>query len=416
MIDGKKIYFYRIKKGLTQKAASEGICSVSYLSKIENNSITASPEILQLLCDRMDIEYSNVSEESINQMRKELFDWYQDIKYKSRESADQKYTCFKSSFSKVDDPEIVHLYQAMCARYYLYIEDLDAAEELLNELNEIKKTYSSQIKFYIFQFTGLLEYMQDRFKSSLDYYIKAYKLYPKLDLQEQELLYQLANLNARLGYFSQSLYYAKIALEEFNAEANYSRSLDCHIMLGISYSRLKDYSAAMYHYELAMNAAKANPSLKEIIPGIMHNMGHCYFQMGEYEKALTVLNECLVLKKGKHADITISLIAHTYLNKNEFKEALKWVKKGMKMIGDSAINVNYIRMKILQFRLENKARTEEAQHFLEKEALPFLEKTKDRLNLIEVYDELAAFYTDKFSYKQANYYFAKVNALYKENL
>lgn len=35
LIQGKKIRFYRIKKGMTQEKLCEGICSVSYLSKID---------------------------------------------------------------------------------------------------------------------------------------------------------------------------------------------------------------------------------------------------------------------------------------------------------------------------------------------------------------------------------------------
>ncbi len=43
---------------MTQEELSEGIVSLSYLSKIENQKTNASPEILQLLCDRLGIEIS----------------------------------------------------------------------------------------------------------------------------------------------------------------------------------------------------------------------------------------------------------------------------------------------------------------------------------------------------------------------
>ncbi|MDN4524630.1 helix-turn-helix domain-containing protein [Fictibacillus fluitans] len=416
MIDGKKVFFYRIKKGLTQKAACEGICSVSYLSKIENNSITPSPEILQLLCERLDIEYSYVSEEAIIALRKEIHIWYKDIKYRNEQVARQKFADFENRMKDMDDPGLVNLYEVMAARYYIYIDDMDKAKGLLDRLAEVKKLSTSEIEFYTLQFRGLYEFLYDNYRLSLDYYKKAYVLSRTLRIDDEELYYQLANLTMRLGYFSQSLFYGITALEAFNAEANYSRSIDCHIILGINYSRLKDFESARSHYSIALNASKFNPALNAMLPGILHNLGHSHFQAEQYDEALSVLRECLEKRKGSNTASTIALIAHTYFNLQKIKEAKQWLKKGFQAIDQSEITIHYIRLKKLEFNVNQRDQEEAYQRFIEEEALPFLEKTQDRLHLIEMYEELAAYYSRKFSYKNANHFYAKVNQLYKEYL
>ncbi|WP_188208289.1 helix-turn-helix domain-containing protein [Alkalibacillus aidingensis] len=52
---GKAIKFHRLKRGLTQKEVSEGIISVSYLSKIENDSIEPPHEVVQSIYERLQI-------------------------------------------------------------------------------------------------------------------------------------------------------------------------------------------------------------------------------------------------------------------------------------------------------------------------------------------------------------------------
>ncbi|MDN4074190.1 helix-turn-helix domain-containing protein [Fictibacillus terranigra] len=416
MIDGKKIYFYRIKKGLTQKAACEGICSVSYLSKIENNSITASPEILQLLCERLDIQTSIVSEEVVNHLKKEIYDWYQDIKYRNADDAHRKFEELQTEVNQLNDLGLVNLFQIFSARYFMYIEDLDKAKEQLEKLTEMKKMYTTEMEFYIFQFRALYEYLTDNYKTALHFYKKAYLLASKLNILEPDLIYQIASISSRLGYFSQALYYAKTALEAFNAEANYSKGLDCHITLGIAYSRLKDFEAAKSHYLVALNAATFNPTLKAMLPNILHNMGHSYYQAEQYDEAISVLKESLRKKRGINTALTICLIAYSYYMKRQLREAKQWIRKGLKVTGEEINTPSFIRLKTMDYKLHDLEQTEEYQQFIEEKAIPYLEKIQDRLHLIEMYEELAIYYSNKFSYKHANHYYAKLNQLYKESL
>ncbi len=63
---GPIVKMYRIKNGFTQEDLSEGICTPSYLSRIENSHVIADIEIYQLLFQRMNIKFNEFYEESLN--------------------------------------------------------------------------------------------------------------------------------------------------------------------------------------------------------------------------------------------------------------------------------------------------------------------------------------------------------------
>ncbi|MEB5454287.1 helix-turn-helix domain-containing protein [Virgibacillus pantothenticus] len=70
---GLLIKLHRLKCKMTQEELSEGIVFLSYLSKIENQKTNASPEILQLLCNRLGIE---ISEDTDREVEEECKEWY----------------------------------------------------------------------------------------------------------------------------------------------------------------------------------------------------------------------------------------------------------------------------------------------------------------------------------------------------
>ena len=60
---GGLIFRERLEKNWSQEGLCKGICSVSYLSKIESGKAEASGEILSLLFAKLGIDYSPEKEE-----------------------------------------------------------------------------------------------------------------------------------------------------------------------------------------------------------------------------------------------------------------------------------------------------------------------------------------------------------------
>ena len=62
---GHIIKFERIRQNLKQVQLSEGICTPSYLSRIENNSIAPTDEILFELFKRLNMRFPGESENNL---------------------------------------------------------------------------------------------------------------------------------------------------------------------------------------------------------------------------------------------------------------------------------------------------------------------------------------------------------------
>jgi HTH-type transcriptional regulator, quorum sensing regulator NprR len=59
MKTGEKIRYFRKTQNISQQELADGICSVSYLSKIENGQAVASEEIIMFLSNRLGKEIGN---------------------------------------------------------------------------------------------------------------------------------------------------------------------------------------------------------------------------------------------------------------------------------------------------------------------------------------------------------------------
>src|SRR5690625_7041731 len=70
---GQFIKLHCIKQKITQEALAQGIVSMSYLSKIENQRTTASPEVVSILCARLGVQYSNKENAEMKEKYKNWF-------------------------------------------------------------------------------------------------------------------------------------------------------------------------------------------------------------------------------------------------------------------------------------------------------------------------------------------------------
>ncbi|WP_138417109.1 helix-turn-helix domain-containing protein [Aquibacillus sediminis] len=79
MKKGDFIKLHRKNANMTQDQLSLGICSVSYLSKIENNDVIPSEQIRSLLFSRLGMNQESSFEEETETLHHDLTAWYQSI-------------------------------------------------------------------------------------------------------------------------------------------------------------------------------------------------------------------------------------------------------------------------------------------------------------------------------------------------
>lgn len=108
---GAIIQYYRTKKGYTQKQMADGICSVSYLSKIENEMITPKEDVARLLFDRLDISYDDITHSDNHQIIRKILKLYKRIKEKDYEAAKESIDELKRILTPFHAPEALNIFQ-----------------------------------------------------------------------------------------------------------------------------------------------------------------------------------------------------------------------------------------------------------------------------------------------------------------
>lgn len=99
---GNHIRHLRKSQKLTQEELASGICSVTYLSKLENHKELPSEEILQLLCERLGVELGDILK-TFEDLESDLLEWYRIIELKDQQAASAKREEIQKN---IDKPEL----------------------------------------------------------------------------------------------------------------------------------------------------------------------------------------------------------------------------------------------------------------------------------------------------------------------
>ncbi|MGG1572347.1 tetratricopeptide repeat protein [Fictibacillus sp. NRS-1165] len=407
MIRGEKIKYFREKNKLTQKELTSGICSVPYLSKVENNSIVPSREILILLCKRLNIEYDELLQSSSTDgIKKMIFDWYEDIKARNRPASYEHYIAIEKKIKGISDIELLTMFHLAATRHFLLIRDFKQAEEQLAFAEKYMAYMPKEIEAYYFYFSGLNEYLKGRFQKALELYLKASEY-----VNEPEYHYQLALIYSRLGKITLSIFHSERAMEEFNKNILFFKVVDCYILLGINYNRINEHATALSYFKKALKGIESLPDIGHLKVHIYHNMGIVYHKQKKpweaidyFLKSLNVRNE---LKGG---ELTIYLLASNLFQLNEVEDATRWIEKGLVLL-KGELNETHCLLKILQFQVQKRRNEEDYKIFLEETALPIFKQKDEFMYIRMCYEQLGDYYYRKKQYKRSSEYYCEANSV-----
>ncbi|MFA1822682.1 helix-turn-helix domain-containing protein [Virgibacillus oceani] len=414
---GSLIKLQRTKQNMTQGDLAKGIVSLSYLSKIENLKTEASPEIIQALCTRLGIQIDNSLNSTIQEKCKE---WYGMLfAVNDKEEIIAKY---KEIQELMDEnlTENLLMFEIHKVRYYLVVGELEKAEAKIKLLNDISGTFDNQHLFYWYKFKGNYNSVIGEFNSAMQLYKAAEEKINKIELEEKEqadLLYAIAVTHSNLRKTLEAIDYAKKALEVFMKEYNFSRCAQCHIVLGISYRRIKLYANAIKNYNLALHLGKLNKD-KHLILLTHQNLGHLYTTTRESKEAIKHFQAVLEDEGAHPVDhlYTIASLVSLYYSVENFEETRKTVNYGLKLLEEFGKYEEYKLYYYIIIAYDHLLKEEykDFEKLMIDGFLPSLEKQKDYGN-IAIYAELLAAHFEKFhKYKDATKYYKEANFAYEQ--
>ncbi|MFC7394907.1 helix-turn-helix domain-containing protein [Scopulibacillus cellulosilyticus] len=415
---GTRIRYYRKRSGLTLEQLSEGICSVSYLSKIEHGDKT-SEDTIKLLCERLGISYKDVdNQEELDEINELLDEWYSIIRDRNIVDANEKEKIIINRLNNIQDPILLLKFDLYKSRLLMILGNTSEASSLLKGVEKFSDILTTELQYFFFHFTGINFYNIEDFEKSIDYIKKAeYLLIHKLNLSEQEFadLYYHLSLSYIGSYsITKSINYAHKALTIFEKDYNLKRIADCQTLLGICNRRIYNYEQAKYHYNQALKFAELYDD-NERRGIIHHNIGFVYSCQGNPEKAIEYLEKGQQFKSKADLDpknrcITFHLLAKEYCAVKETKKAQKLIDQGIKLAKSFDLIDCYYDFKILDVRMNQK---EDYESIL-KEAIPYFKKIQRWDYVAEYAEELANFYYDIRQYKSASQFYRLANDARKQ--
>ncbi len=414
---GSLIKLQRTKQNMTQGDLAKGIVSLSYLSKIENLKTEASPEIIQALCTRLGIQIDNSLSTTIKEKCKE---WYGMLF--AANDKEEIITKYEEIQELMDEnlTENLLMFEIHKVRYFLIIGEYDKAEEKIKQLNDISGTFDNLHLFYWYKFKGNYNSVIGEYNLALQEYRQAEEKISKVDLEEKEeadLLYAIAVTHSSLRKTLEAIDYARKALDVFMKEYNFNRCAQCHIILGISYRRIRMYANAIKNYNLALHLGELNKD-KQLILLAHQNLGHLYFTKRDPKTAIKHFQAVLDDDKAHPDDnlYTIASLVSLFYSVENFEETRKTVNLGLKLLEEFGQYEQYKLYYYIIIAYDHLLKEEykEFEKLMINGFLPSLEKQKDYGN-IAIYAELLASHFEKFNkYKDATKYYKVANFAYEQ--
>ncbi len=415
---GSFIKLQRTKQGITLGDLSQGIVSLSYLSKIENLKTEASPEIIQMLCTRLGIQIDNSMENEIKEKSKQWYSMLFEVNDK-----DEIVRTYEELQAMLDRNlfEDLMLFEIHKVRYHLVLGEYEKALEMINELTKVSSTFDMEQNYYWFKFRGNYSSVTgDNFKQAMTMYKYAEEKLKQLNLGELEvadLQYAISITHSKLRNTLESIDYANLALDVFMKQYNFIRCAQCHIILGISYSRIKMYDKAIKNYNLAKHLGELDKS-KQVIQLTNQNLGHLYSTIGKSEEAIKyyieVVDDEETQLNGRLAAIT-SLIKE-YYNIDDIDKTREMIAKALEILELAKNNIHY---KLYDYMIHTYSYAINNEHDKFKSVvtdnfIPYLKKHKDYGNLV-VYSNMLGSHFEKLGrYKESVKYYKLANITYEE--
>jgi len=414
---GSYIKLQRVQQGMTQDELARGIVSMSYLSKIENQRAEASPDVISLLCTRLGIEIDNEKDITIKDKCEE---WYGMLfEVNDKEEIKKRFEELNELLQTVNSNNYI-MFEIHKVRYFLVMGEYDNALEQINSLNEISNTFDNLHLYYWYKFKGNYNSLNGDDNQAIKLYELAEEKIKQIDLKNEEaadLYYTIAVAHSKIRNTLEAIDYAERAIEVFQIEYNFIRCAQCHIVLGISYRRIKMYNQAIKNYNLAKHLGGLEQN-NQIIQLANVNLGYLHSSNGDSHSAIHYYVE---IAEDSEVDLKTKLTAMTSLTKEYYSigkldESKLMIEKGLeifeKLHNNEAFKAHFYTLMTYKYATEEDY--ERFEQFLIKECIPYLKKHKEFAFLVDFANMLGDHFEKQAKYKEALKYYKLANLTYSK--
>ncbi|WP_254853980.1 helix-turn-helix domain-containing protein [Halobacillus salinus] len=401
---------HRKLNNMTLEELADGICSVSYLSKIEHDSINASDEIYRLLEKRLNIRLVDINEEFDEGIFDDLINWYDAIQHSDFELMKEFDNKLSSLPEENQNVELNHLYKVIKVISELKIIDKPLGEETVQELNNIYNVGSKIFKFFYHKAIGVNHLLQNQFQEAVKHFLKNKDLLIHVPFEDSTTYFHLCLTYVRTRQCVESIYYGEKALEAFKKDLNYRRIVDTYMLIALNYRYLDAHEIAEEYYLKLLKIGKYHLQPLEQ-RRIFHNLGFIYSNQDKFELALKYFKKAEELETSEtHFEIsTIYMLAYTSYHLNNSSECLQYMKEGELKSEDTNNQFFIYKFFMLRNTINETTRDDDFIKKLQEEIIPGVKEAgefEDYKNLLQFLGDV---YYEKRMYKKASSFYKEAN-------
>lgn len=321
---GFLLKYYRLKNNLSQEGICKGICTVSYLSKIENGTAQPSQEIIEQLFAVLGI--NTYWDDALLADTKKLFEAYFD-KIFFLEDVSQEAEKIKASMDTLEISPLYIDFQLFKIQEAALHSDLIEIRQRLDELKPFLP-YIDENKRVFYELAVGDAYEDEEAYLRADAFSPCY--YCK---------YKLANLYYVKGQYQKALQYCAKAYELAAYEGNIAIMSEMSLTEGNCYCNLHQIDLMVQSFNRCLNLNRNNDLL---LKSIYYNIGSTYLEVGNDQKAL----EYLKLSEGDQINaldkfLTYHKLAMVYCNLNQSANSLAYAEKAEAILEQGLIYDGY---------------------------------------------------------------------------
>lgn len=265
----------RIKQNFDQNVFAEGICSNSYLSKIESGTSIGNEDLIFLLCDRLGYDFNNTIDEDFKILNDEI--WHQFIFF--------------------DKPDSNLIAEASKLKQSKYLSNYSTDFFLLVILIQI---ISNEYDGNELPTSLTLSTLQKQRYDILNVIINQNTIFPNNTSYHDEIglvtLYK-SNWEFHHGSYYDSIRSSEKAFLLFSKNGNLTGMIDSSFVESNAYSNLDNLEQ---HEKISQRILNLNKIVcnEEVYFRVYYNLGSTYTVKGEFSKGKDYLLKCL----GYHCD------------------------------------------------------------------------------------------------------------------
>lgn len=409
---GRIIYYHRRKQNKTQEQLCRGICSVTHLSKIENNVKDANPKTMQLLCERLQISTEEEQEKS-RQIARMLETFYDAMERLQKETAGQLYRVLEKQKDYIQCTDMVFLYELYRLRYLLLMNRMAEFEEAASHIQKFTQKFSP-FEVFLWEFLqGIYHGQKEQFAQALAIHSRNEDKGELYQTKITDYYYYLSAVHGHLYHYSLSIHYAYKALRVYQTTNNLIRIVYVKMILAVNFIFIGEYekSEEMLHVILRDAEQLQDTEIRGLA---FHNLGFLHFRRGLMQESLAFYEQALQLKELRSPSyyITIACIAETLISDGQHKKAAYLLNNELPLMPDEK-SPHFIELKIMY--LEALGNKKALINYLTKDGLKVLEKHVSFNRGIKYLEMVAEYYEEKEDYATANRYI-RLSAQHMKNL